>query len=109
MKKVLLILVLIGFLTVSVFADQFYLRNDTGYWTFYEVYISYNNQNTWGEDLLGYDVMSPGERVLFNSPRSLSSVTVDFMIVDEDGDTYTIYGKRVANGGTVSITLADLD
>jgi hypothetical protein len=41
------------------------------------------------------------------SDRPLSSVTVDILLIDEDGDTYTIYGKKVYKG-KVEITLDDL-
>ena len=109
MKKLILIAVFIGLTSVSVFADTFYVKNGTGLWTFYAVYVSYNFSDDWGDDQLGNEVLEPGESLRINSALSLSAVTIDFLIIDEDGDTYTIYGKKVRNGGTVNITLADLD
>jgi hypothetical protein len=89
--------------------STFHVKNDTGLWTFYAVYVSYNHSDNWGDDQLGYDVLEPGESLEITSSLSLNKVTIDFLIVDEDGDTYTIYKKKVKNGGVVKITLADLD
>jgi len=109
MKKFILITVLMGLAAISVFADTFHVKNDTGLWTFYEVYVSYNHSKDWGDDQLGDDVLEPGETLRIISSLSLNKVTIDFLIVDEDGDTYTIYNKKVSNGGVIKITLADLD
>ena len=109
MKKLIIVAVLIGLISVSAFADSFSIKNGTGLWTFYEIYVSYDFSDDWGDDQLGYDVLEPGESIHITSTLSLSSVTLDILIIDEDGDTYTIYGKRVKNGETVTITLADID
>jgi len=90
-------------------SSTFHVKNDTGLWTFYEVYVSYNHSNDWGNDQLGNDILEPGESLKIISSLSLNKVTIDFLIVDEDGDTYTIYDKKVKDGGVVKITLADLD
>jgi spore coat protein U-like protein len=89
--------------------STFQIKNDTGLWTFYEVYVSYNHSDNWGKDQLGDDVLEPGGSLKITSSLSLNKVTIDFLIMDEDGDTYTIYDKKVKNGGVVKITLADLD
>jgi len=89
--------------------STFQVKNDTGLWTFYAVYVSYNHSDNWGDDQLGDDVLEPGDSLKITSSLSLDKVTIDFLIVDEDGDTYTIYNKKVKNGGVVKITLADLD
>ncbi|GHU46753.1 hypothetical protein FACS1894200_00980 [Spirochaetia bacterium] len=109
MKKLILAGLLIALSSVAVFADTFTLKNGTGSYTFYELYISYNHSDDWGPEQLGDGVMGPGQSGTVNVPVSLNSVTIDITIVDEDDDTYTIYGKRVRNGGTVTITLDDLD
>ena len=109
MKKLIIIAVLFGVISASVFADTFYIKNGTGQWTFIEVYVSYNFSDEWGVDQLGDEVLEPGESLRINSSLSLSGVTIDFLIIDEDGDTYTIYGRGVKNGETVNITLDDLD
>ncbi|GHU36912.1 hypothetical protein FACS1894172_20140 [Spirochaetia bacterium] len=109
MKKLILAGLLTALTSVAVFADTFNLKNNTGDYTFYEVYVSYNHSDDWGPEQLDTEVMAPGEYMTFDVPLSLNTVTLDIMIVDEDGDTYTIYGKRIRNGGTVEITLADLD
>jgi hypothetical protein len=109
MKKLIFVVVLTGLVAVSVFSDTFHVKNATGLWTFYAVYVSYSDSDEWGDDQLGDEVLEPGQSLKITSTLPLSRVTIDFLIVDEDGDTYTIYGKKVSNGGVVSITLADLD
>ena len=73
------------------------------------MYVSYNHSDDWGDDQLGDNMLEPGESIKITSSLSLNKVTIDFLIVDEDGDTYTIYDKKVKDGGIVKITLADLD
>ena len=109
MKKIILLMVLIALTEVFVFADRLYVRNGTGEYDFYEIYVSYGDASRWGNDLLGTHVLGPGETLEIDSPRPLNSVNLDFLIIDEDGDTYTLYDKRVRNGETVVITLDDLD
>ena len=109
MKKLILVLVLVGLTAAFVLADTFYLKNSTGFWTFYDIRVSYNRSNDWGSDVLGNDVLEPDEVLRITTTRSLNTDTLDFKIIDEDGDTYTIYGRRVRDGQTIEITLDDLD
>ena len=109
MKKLIFLVVLVTLAEVLVFADRLFVRNGTGEYTFYEVYVSYGDSSRWGEDLLGVHILEPGETLELDSPRPLNSIVMDFLIIDEDGDSYTIYDRRVRNGETVVITLDDLD
>jgi hypothetical protein len=108
MKKLLFTVILFGMAVCVALADQFYLVNSTDTWSFHEIYIAFNHSDDWGDNQLGpVDVLEPDESMRLQSDRPLSSVTVDILLVDEDGDTYTIYGKKVYKG-KVEITLDDL-
>ena len=108
MKKMILVFVLVFLAAAFVFADTLYLENSTS-WTFMAVHVSYNHSDNWGLNLLGNDILNPGGKIKIDTSRSLNNVTLDFLIIDDDLDTYTIYGKRVRNGETVKISSADLD
>ena len=109
MKKLILLMALVVLAEIFVFADRLYVRNGTGDYAFYEVYVSYGDTSRWGDDILGEHILEPGETLEIDSPRSLNSIVLDFLVVDEEGDTYTIYDRRVRNGETIVITLEDLD
>ena len=106
---IIIVAVVIGVFCSCSDDNTFKVKNGTGLWTFYEVYVSYNHSDDWGDDLLEDELLKPGKSLQITSSLSLKDVTIDFLIVDEDGDIYTIYGKKVRSGGTVNITLADLD
>ena len=109
MKKLILVLVIVGMVSTVVFAQEsFILRNDTGY-TFLFVYVSDSRLNRWGDDLLGNQVLRSGESLRIPANIPLASTTWDIRIIDQDGDTYTLMRRRLTNGQTIVITLADLD
>ena len=70
---------------------QYYVdvTNATGY-TVYYLYVSHETEKTWGDDLLGSDVLMSGDtqRVWL---CNFSSPVFDIKVEDEDGDTYTFY------------------
>lgn len=78
-------------LTSSVAASQqrrvldFTLVNGTRY-TIVELYVSPTKDDKWGEDVLGKDILKPGEKVDIEFSRSESTCTWDLKIVDEDDD-----------------------
>jgi hypothetical protein len=74
--------------SVSMLArgDQdFTLVNKTGL-SIDELYLSPANDNEWGEDVLGKDVLKTGESVKIKFSHKESECTWDMKIVDEEKD-----------------------
>ena len=78
--------------------------NDTGY-TFYYLYISPSDSETWGKDVLGDQVLYDGESFRYALPYT---GTWDIMAEDSDEDTYTRRLSITADT-TLTLTLEDLD
>ena len=80
-------LLLIGGATQSAFADprDFTLENDSlSYIT--EVYVSPTSSTEWGDDILGVDVLPPGQSVDISfDPTSGRTCIYDLLVVTEDG------------------------
>lgn len=67
------------------FGDQdFLLINSTGV-EIYALYVTPNNANEWGEDILGVDTLFNGEDIMINFPRKTKTTFWDLRIEDEDG------------------------
>ena len=54
-----------------------------------ELYVSPTNDDEWGEDVLGRDVLANNEKVDIQFSRSESTCMWDLKIVDEDEDEVT--------------------
>jgi hypothetical protein len=89
MKRMVMALCLAAVVAVSVGAyagDQdFVLVNKTGL-TIDELYVSPSNDNEWGEDVLGKDVLANNEEVEITFSRKETECIWDLKIVDEDDD-----------------------
>lgn len=88
------------------FSGYISITNDTGYDIYY-LYVSHDDADNWGEDVLGEDTLSDGDNFrvdLHDHPSSLFDVRAK----DEDDDTYTFYRIDVATQD-LTITLDDLD
>jgi len=78
-------------LTASVAASSqrrvldFTLVNSTKY-TILELYVSPTNDDKWGEDVLGEDILKPGEKLDISFSRGETTCMWDLKIVDEDKD-----------------------
>jgi hypothetical protein len=83
------------------------ITNDLGAWDIHYVYISPENSDEWGEDLLGEDeILEDGEELT----TEVEVGTYDIRLVDEDQDTYTRNAVEVTEEGySWEVTLADLD
>jgi len=80
------------------------ITNDLGAWDIEEIYIDLSSE-PWGVNRIT-ETIEPGEDVTIRVPAG----TYDLKIVDEDGDTYTIWGKEIsADGFNWAVTLSDLD
>jgi hypothetical protein len=64
---------------------DFTLVNKTGL-TINEVYLSPTNDDEWGEDVMGKDVLKNGEKVDITFSSSETECNWDLKIVDEDDD-----------------------
>jgi len=64
---------------------DFTLVNKTGL-TINEVYLSPTNDDEWGEDVMGKDVLNNGEKVEITFSSSETECNWDLKIVDEDKD-----------------------
>lgn len=109
MKKILISAVILILLSASVFAFNGYVivTNDTGY-DIYFLYISHENAEDWGEDVLASDqILSDGESFRYDVAKAPTAV-FDIMAEDEDGDSYTRWGVDI-EFEDVTFTLEDLD
>lgn len=64
---------------------DFTLVNKTGL-TINEVYLSPTNDDEWGEDVMGKDVLKNGEKVDITFSSAETECNWDLKIVDEDDD-----------------------
>lgn len=64
---------------------DFTLVNKTGL-TIMEVYLSPTNDDEWGEDVMGKDVLANGEKVDITFSSGETECNWDLKIVDEDDD-----------------------
>ena len=83
------------------------ITNDLGSWDIYYVYISSEDSDEWGEDLLGAEtILEDGEEF----STEVAAGTYDIRVVDEDDDSYTKMGVEITEEGfSWEVTLADLD
>lgn len=65
--------------------QDFVLVNSTGL-IIAELYVSPNDEDEWGEDILGKDVLNNGEKAEIVFSRSEKTCSWDLKIVDEDDD-----------------------
>jgi hypothetical protein len=112
MKK----LMLVGlFLLLGVFAVSAQSRpsinivNNTGY-TIYMLYVSPADEEEWGDDILGDDILENGSTFTVQLDSPLSQVSVyDFGAEDEDGDVYIKWDLTVTNNARIVFTMDDLE
>lgn len=70
--------------------------NNTSY-TIRRMYGSNQSAQTWQEDVLGDNVLSPGQSVVVNWDDNTCSCMYDFKVVYSDGDTSTKGGVNVCS------------
>ena len=112
MKKLILI-ALLAFAGASSVAAQnlpsINIVNRTGY-TIYLIYMSPSENDEWGDDLLGEDILENGESFTCRLLQPLSQVKVyDIAVKDEDGDTYIKWEVTLTNNARIEFTIDDLD
>lgn len=97
-------------LNESLATDDFYgyidVTNSTGYDIYY-LYVSHEDSDSWGEDVLGSEILPSGDSFWVDLDGYSSSI-FDVKAEDEDGDTYTVYSIDAATQD-LTLTLANLD
>lgn len=71
--------------------QDFILVNKTGV-EIYALYVSPNNSNNWGEDILGADTLLANEELLITFSRKERAKYWDLRVEDEDGN-YIEWGR----------------
>lgn len=70
--------------------QDFVLINATGY-AIAHVYVSKVNDDDWGDDILGKDVMDDGDTLTIQFPRKGSACKWDLMVTYDDDDSNAIW------------------
>lgn len=91
---------------VNAFDGYIEVTNDTGYDIYY-LYISHEDSENWEEDVLEDDILENGDSVRV-TVTGYDSAIFDVRAEDEDGDTYTVYGRNVKKSD-LTLTLSHLD
>jgi hypothetical protein len=114
MKKRIFLFILL-FVTVFSLAaapsgkSKINLQNSTGY-EITEIYVSPASSDDWGDDYLVNATLDDGDSFTITLPSPLATTdSYDIQFVDIEGDSYTKFDVTVKNGGTIEITMDDLD
>jgi hypothetical protein len=70
--------------------QDFILVNATGY-AISHVYVSPSNENSWGDDILGKDIMAEDETLPIKFSRKASSCKWDLKVTYEDDDSSVVW------------------
>lgn len=82
--------------------QDFALVNRTGY-QINEVYVGVSNGKTWGNDLLGADVMPDGNQLNVTFSPGTSACQWDIRVVYDDGDEAEFHGVNLCRISTVTL------
>jgi hypothetical protein len=106
MKKLLLAIALV-FSTIAspAFAGQqdFTIVNNTGQ-AIMTLNVSPNDEDEWGPDILGVDVLASGEQGEVSFDRSEDRCSWDIRVTYEDGDTGDWRGIDLCATTTITLT-----
>ena len=112
MKKLILsglLLFLGAFIVSAQDLPSIRIVNNTGY-PVYNIYISPSENETWGEDFLGEDILENGQIFTCRLSTPLSEINVyDIGLEDEDGNAYFKWEQTLANDIRIVFTEDDLD
>jgi len=82
------------------------ITNGLQYWDIWYVFCTLSSDDSWGDDLLGDQILAPGYTLTFE----VTPGTYDIQCIDEDLDTYTRWQIEIgSNGYAWTVTLEDLD
>ena len=112
MKKLMLtgIFLLLGIFAISAEdLPSITIVNNTGY-AMYLIFISPSDDDYWGDELLGDEILENGQSFNYELPYPLSQVnTYDMFLIDEDEDFYLKWRVRVSNNARIVFTFDDID
>jgi hypothetical protein len=83
--------------------QNFTINNNTGH-VVVTLNVSPSNENTWGEDILGRDVLANGESAQISFPRGETQCLWDIRATYDDGDTTDARGVNLCELSTVNLT-----
>jgi len=81
-----------GHISPSLTKPTITIYNETGYFIYF-IYVSSASTENWGSDLLGTNVLAPGQAFVVTVPVP---GRYDIRLVDSDGDSYTFWNQNVA-------------
>lgn len=83
--------------------QNFTLNNQTGH-VVVTLNVSPSNENSWGPDILGRDVLANGESAEITFPRAETQCLWDIKATYDDGDTTDERGVNLCELTTVNLT-----
>jgi hypothetical protein len=83
--------------------QNFTVVNQTGH-TVMTLNVSASNENSWGPDILGRDVLANGESAQITFERGETQCMWDIKATYDDGDTTDMRGVNLCNVATVTLT-----
>ena len=89
------------------FSGYLEVTNSTGGYDIWYLYARHSDSPSWGDDVLGSDILYSGNSFRIELDGYSSSI-FDIRAVDEDEDSYTFYSIDVATQD-LTIRLSDLD
>ena len=83
--------------------QNFTITNQTGH-TVMTLNVSPSNEDAWGPDILGSNVLSNGESASVTFPRAETQCQWDIRATYDDGDTTDVRGANLCQVTTVTLT-----
>ena len=83
--------------------QNFSVVNNTGH-TVVTLNVSASNENSWGPDILGRDVLPNGQSADITFPHDTAQCMWDIKATYDDGDTTDMRGVNLCNVATVTLT-----
>lgn len=84
---------------------NFYLVNGTAATTITHVYVAPSSSEEWGGDILGQDVLLPGEWVYITfTPTDFETCFYDIWVDGKDGETGVLWGVDICSTDTVTFS-----
>jgi hypothetical protein len=83
--------------------QNFTITNQTGH-TVMTLNVSPSNEDNWGPDILGSNVLSNGESASVTFPRAETQCQWDIRATYDDGDTTDVRGVNLCQVTTVNLT-----
>ncbi|MCD4706712.1 MAG: hypothetical protein K8S62_03140 [Candidatus Sabulitectum sp.] len=83
------------------------IENALGSWTLWYGYCTLSENDDWGDDRFGSELLEPGESISFDV---MSGDYYDFKCIDEDDDEYILWDVWIGDDGFVwEVELSDMD